>query len=144
MAPSRLERIISGKAEPSLFCRLLEDVQWRDRDEELRSLGFVPFPREGWHEFSKSIAVELLSEALTYDLCYQTKNFPRSTAEEISAEFVDHFHWQARFFANCETPWTKGLSAWSFNGLTKATVDTGIVVKDDDLFSGIFWISSWD
>ena len=144
VAPTKLERILDRKAEPKLICRLFEDSSWKNRDSELEALGFKPIPREAWHEIPKAGAITLLANALEFDLCYGTKEFGRSDAEEIAKGFADRVHWQSRFFTNCEIPWETGLSAWSFSSLTTATIDTGVVVKVADQFSGIFWISSWD
>ena len=142
--PRKFDQLVSGRFEPKLTCRFYESVLWRDRDVEIRRLGFRPIPRESWSEVDRAQAIDLLASAMSTDLCYGAKVFPRGTAKELSEQFCASFHWQARFFTNSEKPWQPSLNGWIWAPLTDATIDTGVIAKTGDLFAGICWIASWD
>ena len=144
MAPSKFEQLVSGRFEPRLTCRFFESVAWRDRDKKLEELGFKLLPRGAWHEVDRETAIELLSTAMSFDLCYGAKSMPRGTARELAERFCAELHWQDRFFTNSDQPWDPNREAWAFGSLTDATIDTGVIAKSGDSFAGICWVASWD
>ena len=143
--PRQLDKLIAKGSTERIFCRLLDEVLWRDRDDALRAMGYSPISSQNWHEVSKSEALGLLSDALAFDLCYGVKQLPPSNASDLAEDFLSRFHWQARYFTNSERPWSRAnLNGWTFAPLTKGTIDTGVVVKVGNQFGGILWISSSD
>ena len=140
---SKLDRIIAGRAN-GVFCRLFDQVPWRDRETTLSELGFNAISRSDLHEVSKREAEEHLANALAFDLCYGVKSFPMSDAEAIAEDFTARLHWQARFFINTPTP-IAGRFVGPFSPLSnEATIDTGVMAKAGDWFSGLLWVFSSD
>ena len=137
VAPSRFDQLVAGRFEPHLTCRYFDSTLWRDRDQALGDIGFNPLPRGGWHEVDRRIAIDLLSTAMSFDLCYGVKSMPSGTARELAEQFLSPFHWQDQLFTNSEQPWSPDLNAWAFGSLTDATIDTGVIARSGDLFAGM-------
>lgn len=142
---STLDRIIVGKLKRApVFCRIFDQVLWRDREKALSELGFNPIPRRSLHEVSKAEAEQHLTSALAFDLCYDVKLFPKRDAAEIAAEFTSRLHWQARFFINTPSPLTGRLTGAYAPLSDDATIDTGVMAKSGEWFGGLLWVFSWD
>lgn len=145
MAGKKLDRIINGELKAPIICRLFDETLWSRRDDTLRDLDLQPIPPSAWHEVSRDGAVELLTNILQFDLCYETKRFSKSDARAIARDFVDRLHWQSRYFTNSEIPWCPGLRTWALSGLSSdSTLDTGVIVKAGTRLVGILWTFSWD
>ena len=140
----QLDRIIAGSSKIPVFCRLFENVLWRDREATLVDLGFNPIPRSHLHELSKGQAALHLTTALAEDLCYGGKLLGKGTASELAAEFIGRLHWQARFFANTAQPLQSRSPAFAFSPLSDATIDTGVIAKTGEWFAGLLWVFSYD
>ena len=125
----KFEEKLKKKAGGRAFIYSFENMAWASRWEGLRDAGFINTDILELSEFKAEDAEKLLANALSTDLCYETKVMSKSIAKELAKEFIAMQDKQARFFTNSSVPYRSGEKAWSFTPITEATIDTGVMVK---------------
>lgn len=98
-----------------------------------------------WKPFKKYDAERLLTSILHKDMAYQYECMEIGLARSTMRSFFDLFSDAARFFSNTEfRPESGGLvSLGSYQSITNATFDSGIVAIDDNHI-GFIWIEDED
>lgn len=100
---------------------------------------------EKWLEIKRPDAERLLTSILHKDMAYNYECMEISLARAAARSFFDQFAPTAKFFTNAE--WRTGsgglVEVNSWNNITDATFDAGIVALDD-LNIGIVWIEDED
>ena len=93
-----------------------------------------------WREIDCTTAAATLCYTLSHDLAYDSREIPDEDAKELTKDFLGLFDQEPRYFTSGRID-ADGLRSW--NPLTNATFDTGIVVVDD-LRIGIAWCHDED
>lgn len=98
-----------------------------------------------WKPFEKYDAERLLTSILHKDMAYQCKCMEIGLARSTMRSFFDLFSDSPRFYSNTEfRPESGGLvSIGSYQALTSATFDSGIVAVDESHI-GFIWIEDED
>ena len=98
-----------------------------------------------WKTFNKYDAERLLTSILHKDMAYQYECMEIGLARSTMRSFFDLFSDSARFYSNAEfRPASGGLvSIGSYQAITNATFDSGIVAIDDNHI-GFIWIEDED
>ena len=102
-------------------------------DAYIISLNFQPLG-ERWITFDRRRTSEIITELMHRDQAYSTIVMPIDKAQTLSAEILDLFSKQARYYTNWGDGWMP---------LTGATFDMGVVIIDDQNIS-IFCIEDED
>jgi len=98
-----------------------------------------------WKPFNKYDAERLVTSILHKDMAYQYECMEIGLARATMRRFFDLFSDSARFYSNAEfRPASGGLvSIGSYQSITKATFDSGIVAIDDNHI-GLIWVEDED
>jgi hypothetical protein len=98
-----------------------------------------------WKQFKKYDAERLVTSILHKDMAYQYECMEIGLARATMRRFFDLFSESARFYSNAEfRPENGGLvSIGSYQPITNATFDSGIVAIDDNLI-GFIWVEDED
>ena len=120
------------------------------RDErpltELLPLFGVPSQKQALLRVSEALALQIARSILHKDIAYHTEIMTMARADELARKFMARFHSAPQdYFSNGSfTHHDDGsvtLSSW--NPLTKATFDTGIIVVDAG-HVGCLWVEDED
>ena len=115
-------------------------------DALARAHGFKPLGRN-WREFPRARAIAALKDVLHRDQAYSGEQMSEAEAAALAEEFVGRFEEGATFYTNATfPPRTDPPSpgwAGSWDPLTEATFDTGIVAVDTRS-AGLLWIEDED
>lgn len=115
-------------------------------DELLRMVGFRPLGTK-WRELTLERASSILERVLGRDLAYDGQAMSPELAQKLSREFVTLFSGQALYYTNGDFPspeqYREGGWAGSWDPVTLATFDTGVVAVDGD-HAGLLWIEDED
>jgi len=115
-------------------------------DDVVRMLGFSTLGTK-WRELTPESASAALERVLGRDLAYGAETMNSATAHELSREFIMLFTSRSFFYTNGDFPppeaYRDGGWAGSWDPVTRATFDTGVVAVDDDQV-GLLWIEDED
>ena len=100
-----------------------------------------------WRNLTLENARAALERVLGRDLAYGAQTMSPETAHELSREFVSLFSGSSFFYTNGDFPppdaYREGGWAGSWDPITRATFDTGVVAVDGD-HAGLLWIEDED
>jgi hypothetical protein len=92
-------------------------------------------------------AKQVLAAILHQDMAYKSEAMPLARAMQLAQDFLSSHESGARFFINAD--WSEyfapknGPSSFSWNGLTEATFDAGVVAIDQSIASCV-WVEDED
>lgn len=116
------------------FCREIIDLLMGD-------MNYSPLGKQ-WIEINREEAQKILLLILTKDLAYNTNLMSLAEAEQLLLRFFSFFTADCQFFTNAS--FNKGYSRIkSWNSITKATFDTGVVIVNTHRI-GILWVEDED
>jgi hypothetical protein len=115
-------------------------------DAFVHSLGFRPLGKD-WRALPRGNATDVLERILSQDLAYGGQTMTETAAKELSLEFTNFFPGDEPFYTNGVFPpreeYEDGGWAGSWDPITKATFDTGVIAIGSDLV-GLLWIEDED
>lgn len=136
---------IRTKFRPNVICEAFDDTPWRERAAVLASMGLDRAEEVALEEVTKGEAISHLSTVLSTELCYGTKRAAAHTAKCLSDEFLSSFHFQSRYYTNCDKLRLPLESGFRFSHLcSSATIDTGIIIRLTNTITGICWACDVD
>jgi hypothetical protein len=95
-----------------------------------------------WIEINREEAKKILLLILTKDLAYKTNLMSLSEAKQLLLRFFSFFTADCKFFTNASfTNDYSRIKSW--NSITKATFDTGVVIVNTHRI-GILWVEDED
>ena len=127
----------SGQAIISLVARTESAPDWA-ASSAVRALGLKPVR---WRVVSADEAVHALRRALHRDLAYDAPIMPEEVAHGLASRIVRFFGPGAIFYTNHSQ--AEGQSTGSWDPLTDATFDTGIIAVGA-MCVGVVWFMDED
>lgn len=93
----------------------------------------------------REMALKILRLILMKDLVYKSPLMTEEQASELASDFCNLFGNSAKFFTNgsFEESLSNNLSLKSWNPITKAAFDTGILIIDEKS-TGCLWVEDED
>jgi hypothetical protein len=115
-------------------------------DALVRTLGLRPLGG-AWREITRAAALASLRDVLERDRAYGAELMSAVDATSLADEFLDRFDATAQFYTNGTfpqqtEPHTDGW-AGSWDPITQATFDTGVVAVDERA-AGLLWVEDED
>eukprot|EP00903_Cladosiphon_okamuranus_P019234 g17687.t1 len=112
-------------------------------DDIVTSLNLRPSPV--WYDISRSEAEEGAASILHRDLAYDSVIMPANDASRLARGFLGFFttNGDVKYFTNGTLIKPSRKSGRSWNGITGATFDCGIIVVAENSI-GILWIADED
>ena len=147
------QRVLSARQYGVVHCefRMREELNRssdgrQTADEIARVVGFRPLGTK-WRELTRENACVFLERVLGRDLAYDGQAMSPDLAEQLSREFVALFSGRSFYYTNGDFPspehYREGGWAGSWDPVTLATFDTGVVAVDGD-HAGLVWIEDED
>ena len=147
------QRVLAARDYGVVHCefRRLEELHRSDdarqiADDLVRSVGFRTLGTK-WRELTPERACAALERVLGRDLAYGGQAMNSATAQELSRDFITLFSGRSFFYTNGDFPapeeYREGGWAGSWDPVTRATLDTGVVAVDGD-HAGLLWIEDED
>jgi hypothetical protein len=117
-------------------------------DAFVGNLGFVGIG-DRWEEINRRVAETIAQRILHRDLAYNVEIMSAELACDLAARFLNLFTAQARYFTNgtlyqLHERFNAGVTHFSsFEPITEATFDTGVVCLDKERI-GLLWVQDED
>ncbi len=107
----------------------------------MKALNYSPLGQQ-WKEINREEAQKILLLILTKDLAYNTNLMSLSDAKQLLLRFLSFFKADCQFFTNASFN-NKYSRIKSWNSITQATFDTGVVIVNTNRI-GILWVEDED
>lgn len=141
------EKILRLRDYGVTYC-VLEDRIYKDSQRSLlefgKKMGFL-IKSEDLYIIERDQALDILKLVLRQDLAYLSQIMPNEQADELARDFCDQFQKGAKFLTNGSFEKTSSdeISLSSWNSITKATFDTGVLIIDEKSI-GFLWVEDED